>query len=194
MFTLIYPSENIPRLPLQTALCGEESGRREMFPVVRENGEVIAYASREYCHSGAKPLHPVVHLHLIDRTSRLYLQKRSMSKDIQPGRWDTAVGGHVDFGEDIYEALLREAREELGMTDYNPVYLQSYIFESEIEKGPVYLTKNGYGSSVIVSTAFLTRTRSMREDGGLSRILKKIWERRSLLLTLSRSSSESAIH
>ena len=134
MFTLIYPSENNPRLPLQTALCGEESGRREMFPVVRENGEVIAYASREYCHRGAKPLPPVVHLHLIDRASRLYLQKRSMSKDIQPGRWDTAVGGHVDFGEDIYEALLREARGELGMTDYKPGYLQCYVFESEIEK------------------------------------------------------------
>ncbi|MGN0189964.1 MAG: NUDIX domain-containing protein [Candidatus Cryptobacteroides sp.] len=105
-----------------------------MFPIVKENGEVIAYASREYCHSGAKPLHPVVHLHLIDRMQRLYLQKRSMKKDIQPGKWDTAVGGHVDFGEDVYEALLRETREELGMTDYNPVYLQSYIFESEIEK------------------------------------------------------------
>lgn len=134
MFTLIYPSENVPFIPRPSAGRTEISRNCEKFPVIKENGEVIAYASREYCHSGAKPLHPVVHLHLVDRMQRLYLQKRSVKKDIQPGRWDTAVGGHVDFGENIYEALLRETREELGMTEYNPVYLQSYVFESEIEK------------------------------------------------------------
>ena len=60
-----------------------------------------------------------------------------MNKDIQPGKWDTAVGGHVDYGESIFEALCREAREELGImiTEKEDVkYLFSYIFESEIEK------------------------------------------------------------
>ena len=44
-------------------------------------------------------LHPVVHLHVMREGGFLYLQKRAMDKDIQPGKWDTAVGGHVDFGE-----------------------------------------------------------------------------------------------
>ena len=57
-----------------------------------------------------------------------------MLKDIQPGKWDTAVGGHVDYGESILEALFREASEELGFRKFNPVYLQSYVFESEIER------------------------------------------------------------
>ena len=57
-----------------------------------------------------------------------------MKKEIQPGKWDTAVGGHVAYGESILEALYRESSEELGLTDFNPIYLESYLFESEIEK------------------------------------------------------------
>lgn len=57
-----------------------------------------------------------------------------MKKDIQPGRWDTAVGGHVSYGETLMEAVYREAYEELKFTDFNPVYLETYEFESQIEK------------------------------------------------------------
>ena len=88
----------------------------ELFPLVDEDGNVIGKALRSECHSGSKLLHPVVHLHVFDNEGRLFLQQRSMSKDIQPGKWDTAVGGHVDFGETVGEALSREAGEELGLT------------------------------------------------------------------------------
>lgn len=56
-----------------------------------------------------------------------------MKKEIQPGKWDTAVGGHVAYGEAIYEALHRESSEELGLRDFNPIYIETYLFESEIE-------------------------------------------------------------
>ena len=75
----------------------------------------------------------MIHIHIIDRFSRIYLQKRSMRKDIQPGKWDTAVGGHVSYGEGILEAVYREAFEELKFTDFNPIHLETYQFESEIE-------------------------------------------------------------
>lgn len=106
----------------------------EIFPVVDELGNVIGRATRGQCHSGSKILHPVVHLHVRDGAGRLYLQKRSMSKDIQPGKWDTAVGGHIDYGEDVMTALRREAREELGLTEFEPVKLFSYVFESDVER------------------------------------------------------------
>ncbi len=102
----------------------------EIFPVVQEDGTVTGRATREYCHGGSMLLHPVVHLHLIDRQERVYLQKRSMKKDIQPGKWDTAVGGHVIYGERIIEALHRESFEELSLTDYNPIYIGSYVYET----------------------------------------------------------------
>jgi isopentenyldiphosphate isomerase len=64
----------------------------------------------------------------------VYLQKRSIRKDIQPGNWDTAVGGHVSYGESILEAVYREAAEELGLGEFNPIHIETYVFESAIEK------------------------------------------------------------
>lgn len=135
MLELIYPYDTAPLIPAPTAdSLSEERVFCEYFPIVEPNGLVIGRSSRQYCHGGNKPLHPVVHIHIIDRFSRIYLQKRSMKKDIQPGKWDTAVGGHVSYGESLIEAVHREAYEELRLTDFNPIFLESYSFESEIEK------------------------------------------------------------
>ena len=132
---LVYPYDLAPVVPVPTAdSTVERAAANEWFPVVEPNGLVVGSAVRQYCHSGAKPLHPVIHIHIIDRFSRIYLQKRSMRKDIQPGRWDTAVGGHVSYGEGILEAVYREAFEELGFTEFNPIHLDTYEFESEIER------------------------------------------------------------
>ena len=83
----------------------------EVFPVVDSAGKVVGRATRGECHGGSMLLHPVVHLHVFNSRGELYLQKRPLWKDIQPGRWDTAVGGHVDYGETIAEALFRSERE-----------------------------------------------------------------------------------
>jgi isopentenyldiphosphate isomerase len=132
---LIYQYDIAPVIPAPTADSPvvPDSGV-EFFPVVEPNGLVVARAAREYCHSGAKPLHPVVHLHIIDRFSRIYLQKRPLFKKIQPGKWDTAVGGHVSYGEHLLEALYRESSEELGFSEFNPIHIVTYEFESEVEK------------------------------------------------------------
>jgi isopentenyldiphosphate isomerase len=132
---LIYQYDIAPVIPAPTADSPvvPDSGI-EFFPIVEPNGLVVARAAREYCHSGAKPLHPVVHLHIIDRFSRIYLQKRPVSKKIQPGKWDTAVGGHVSYGEHLLEALYRESSEELGFSEFNPIHIVTYEFESEVEK------------------------------------------------------------
>jgi isopentenyl-diphosphate delta-isomerase type 1 len=116
----------------------------EVFPLVDESGKVIGSALRSVCHNGSKLLHPVIHLHIFNEQGELLLQKRAMDKDIQPGKWDTSVGGHVDFGESIETALRREAQEELGINGFTPLFLRSYIFESEIEKEMVYSYQTTY--------------------------------------------------
>lgn len=111
MVELKYPSVEAPLVPSEA-----DCAQNEIFPLIDEDGTVIGRATRRFCHGGSMALHPVVHLHVFDRKGRLYLQKRSMKKDIAPGRWDTSVGGHVDYGESLSEAVKREAREELGVT------------------------------------------------------------------------------
>jgi len=110
----------------------------EYFPIVTEAGEVTGKASREECHSGTFLLHPVIHLHIFNSKGELYLQKRAPDKDIQPGKWDTSVGGHVDYGEEVEQALHREAREELGITDFTPIFLRVYKFISDREAEMVH--------------------------------------------------------
>lgn len=120
----------------------------EWFPLVNEEGEVIGKATRCECHSGSKLLHPVVHLHIFNDDGALYLQKRSKHKDIQPGKWDTAVGGHIDYNESVMDALCRESKEELDVKDFIPVFLYRYIFESEIERELVYSFKTIYTGQI----------------------------------------------
>lgn len=129
----------------------------EIFPIVDADGTVVGSATRGECHNGSKLLHPVVHLHLFDEQGRLYLQQRPLWKDIQPGKWDTAVGGHIDFGEEVDVALRREAREELGVVGFEPRFLLKYLFESECEKELVY----------VFSTIYMGEVRPSDElDGG----------------------------
>ena len=107
----------------------------EIFPVVDEQGNTIGEALRSVCHDGkTKLLHPVVHLHLFNSAGELFLQKRAMTKDIQPGKWDTSVGGHVGLNETIIEALSREVDEELGLQNIIPEFLRRYVWESPQER------------------------------------------------------------
>ena len=121
---------------------------KELFPVVDAEGKVLGSITRGEAHGGSMVLHPVVHLHLFNSAGDLYLQQRPLWKDIQPGKWDTACGGHVDYGEDIPSALRREVREELGITDFEPISMGHYVFESKREKELVYVHRCVYDGEV----------------------------------------------
>jgi isopentenyldiphosphate isomerase len=123
----------------------------ERFPVVDEMGKVVGSATRGECHNGSRLLHPVVHLHVFNSRGEVYLQRRPEWKDIQPGKWDTSVGGHVDFGETPEQALLREVREELGVTDFSPERVGQYVFDSRRERELVYVNRTIYDGPVTPS-------------------------------------------
>lgn len=113
--------------------------KNELFPLVDADGNILGSITRGEAHGGGKQLHPVVHLHVFNTQGQLYLQKRPQWKDIQPGKWDTACGGHVDLGESVAQALRREAREELGLEQFTPTTVDHYVFESLRERELVYV-------------------------------------------------------
>ena len=134
-----------------------QDNAQELFPIVDEEGNITGAATRGECHNGSRLLHPVVHLHIFNSKGELYLQKRPAWKEIQPGKWDTAVGGHVDLGENIEMALKREVEEELGITDFTPETITQYLYDSQKERELVFVHKTVYDGAI---------TPSPETDGG----------------------------
>jgi isopentenyldiphosphate isomerase/intracellular septation protein A len=130
---LVYNRFFKKRTPAFTARPGEE-----WFDLVDQEGRITGRAPRSAVHGNPDLLHPVVHLHVFHKNGQLYLQKRSKSKDVQPGKWDTAVGGHVHAGEEVPAALKREAEEELGIKrdTFQPLY--RYVMRNDYESELVY--------------------------------------------------------
>lgn len=110
----------------------------ELLEIVDTNGNVVGIAPRSVVHGNPSLIHRVVHVLVFDGKGRLLLQKRSMAKDVAPGRWDTSVGGHVDPGEEIVEAAGRELAEELGVENKELKFLYSYMHSNSYETELVY--------------------------------------------------------
>jgi isopentenyldiphosphate isomerase/intracellular septation protein A len=111
----------------------------EWVPLVDEKGLIKGQAPRSQVHNGSKLLHPVVHLHVVNHNKAILVQKRPLSKLIQPGKWDTAVGGHISAGETLEQALKKEAYEEIGLVDFSAKMVKTYKWESDVEAELVYM-------------------------------------------------------
>ena len=86
----------------------------EIFDVVNERDEVIGQAPRKEVH--ARGLwHRAIHVLVFNSRGEVFLQKRSLKKDIAAGKWDSSSSGHLDTGEDYDACAVRELREELGL-------------------------------------------------------------------------------
>ena len=107
----------------------------ELLDLVDADNTVIGTVARSRVHGEPALRHRAVHVLVYDDRDRLLLQKRSSAKQIQPGKWDTSVGGHLAAGESYLAAAVREAAEELGLAidaaALAPVH--EYVWRSAVE-------------------------------------------------------------
>jgi len=115
----------------------------EWFSVVDEKGNVIGKTTRNAAHSNPSLLHPSVCLYIFNSKGGLLLQKRSAQKDLYPQLWDSSVAGHVNHGENVEQALIREVREEMGieLKNFHPLFRYINRTPHESEMVHVYSTR-----------------------------------------------------
>lgn len=106
---------------------------QEYLEVVNQQGEVLGVALRSVCHQNPSLIHRVAHVLVFNPAGQILLQKRSLRKDVQPGKWDTSVGGHLGVGETFEAAAYREMKEELSIQDVSIHCLYQYIWKTTIE-------------------------------------------------------------
>jgi isopentenyl-diphosphate delta-isomerase type 1 len=90
----------------------------EFFDVLTEKGQYTGnIETREQCHKQGL-WHKAVVVFIINSKKQVLLQRRSPNKKMWPNMWDITAGGHVLAGEFGFQAIIREAKEELGLDLY----------------------------------------------------------------------------
>jgi len=131
----------------------------EYLEIVDEKDHVVGKALRSECHGNPSLVHRVVHVLLVDEQGRILLQKRSPAKDIQPGKWDTSVGGHLNIGEDYETAVCREMKEELGIEGRDLSFLYAYPLRNPVESENVRTYLCRYGGKIAFDPVEITEVR-----------------------------------
>jgi isopentenyldiphosphate isomerase len=104
-----------------------------LIQVSDDDSRIIGPVERRFVHGNPAIIHRAVHIVILNDEGLMLLQKRAAAKYIMPGRWDTSVGGHVDYGESYEEAAHREAEEELGVPLADLEYLYFLPVRDSVE-------------------------------------------------------------
>lgn len=99
----------------------------EIVIIVDEEDNIVDYLPRKEAHD-KKLLHRTISVLVFNDQGQAMLQKRSMKKDSNPGKWSNATGGHVGKNESYDEAAHREVKEELKIND-KPAFVKKMIIK-----------------------------------------------------------------
>ncbi len=132
----------------------------ESFCVVDEDDNVIGTAARRECHGNPLLIHRVAHVLVFKSSGEIILQKRSPKKDIQPGKWDTSVGGHLKPNESYREAAYRETAEELGIRNVELIFLYKYPLRNSIESENVATYKAVFDGEINFNPEEISKVRA----------------------------------
>lgn len=102
----------------------------ELVVIVDRDNNVTGSATRREMRARRLP-HRCTYILVFNARGELWVQKRTMTKDIYPGYWDPAAGGVMQVGETYEESAAREAAEELGVRGVELRPLFDLWFEDE---------------------------------------------------------------
>ena len=164
---------------------------QELLDVVDAEDRVVGVKTRGEIHAQGL-MHRAVHILVFNARGELFVQKRSISKDENPGQWDSSAAGHVDSGENYLDCAIRELEEELGIVlDSGLDTPLEYLFHIKpcelngMEHSPVYrcvydgklrLQADEIDEGRWLSLAAMDEWVS-QSDGVVTDILRMIWLR-----------------
>ena len=160
---------------------------QELLDVVDENDRVIGVRTRGEIHAQGL-MHRSVHILVFNGKGELFIQKRSMIKDNEPGLWDSSAAGHVDSGEDYLGCAIRELGEELGVIEppsLEPLFrlaaspitgMEHCIVYRCTNDGPFELQAEEIDEGAWISDSEMDR-RVFEADTGMTRVLRFIWNK-----------------
>ena len=102
----------------------------EEVAVVDEQGRVVGSAPRSVVRRD-NLRHAATAVLVRDPDGRIYLHRRSDTKDWAPGHWDAAAGGVIALGEEPLASALRELDEELGIIGIGLAELGTHLYEDD---------------------------------------------------------------
>lgn len=127
--------------------------QKEVFDVVNEKDEVVGTALRREVHQDTSLIHRSIAV-LVFHNNRLYLQRRSETKDTYAGYWTCSCSGHVNTGETYEEAAKRELSEELGFDVEGPLlFLQKKIIRYPGETECISFFRYDTSAEIIANVA-----------------------------------------
>jgi len=139
------------------AMVNPDASPEEEVAIVDEENNVTGSASRAVMRREGL-IHRAVYILVFDSGGRLFVQERSLTKDIFPGFRDLCAGGVVLAGESYEESAARELEEELGVRnasletlfDFSGEYLGQKVWGraySCTAEGPFVLQPEGSHST-----------------------------------------------
>lgn len=89
------------------------------IPVVNENDEIIGYKDKK--DRNLVDITRISSLWVTSTQGDILLAQRALHKTHSPGLWGPAVAGTVEEGETYESNIIKEAEEEIGLKDINPI-------------------------------------------------------------------------